>query len=97
MSFIVIATISIAIVAILAVVVVALYISATCDKARSHFRDARWFAGLAETSSDWRDFHKAEFAYKRAARLYLRASQYSTARHCVRRMVEMRRLVDSNL
>ena len=97
MSLITIVTIAIAIATMLAVLGLALYISATCKQASSHFRNARWFASLAETSSDWHDFHKAQFAYKRSARLYMRAGQYPTARHCVRRMVEMRRAVDARI
>jgi len=71
-----------------------LYVNHILTVAHRHVNRAQRCLEHAELSGDWRDYHRAQFAFKRAARLYLRANQYPSGRWFAVRSVEMRRQVE---
>ena len=90
----VIVVIATAISLLLAVVIWALYVYHIMGVAQSLVTRAQHQRELGELTGDWVHYHKAEFAFKRAARLYFRANQYPSARWFATRSVRMRREVE---
>jgi hypothetical protein len=97
MSTFTIVVISLAIGLLVSVVAYALYVNHLMGVAFNHRRRALRHLEWAESTGDWRDYHRAEFQFKRAARLYFRAHQYPIARRIAIRSIEMRRLVEKHI
>ena len=88
-------TIATAVLALVSFVVYALYCDRLTTLAQREVSTAHHYEELGSVTGDWRDYHRAQFAYKRAARLYMAAGQYPSGRWFMRRSVQSRRVVDT--
>lgn len=100
MSIAIIALIAV-LTAILATVGYVLWYNSTMKSAKRAMRKASFWEEMAEISSDrietYEEYSKARRAYRKAARLYLAAGEYSKAKVAVRMAVSMNKLYEKYL